>query len=286
MSRELPVVFSCAGCRLVGILHPGRPDAMVGVVIVIGGPQYRVGSHRQFVLMARELASRGIPVFRFDYRGMGDSEGKPISFENVSDDISAAITCLQSNLAAVEQVVLLGLCDAASASLMYAPCDRRVRGLILVNPWVRTPESEAASYVRHYYLQRLMQKSFWRKVLAGRYNPLISLRDFAKALALTASKRRTPRSPVYSRSESFVSRMRFGLQEFCGPILLLLSERDLVAREFMDLCDSDPAWRQAVSGAEITRRILPDADHTMSAAADLAEADKTIVHWIREALSV
>ena len=72
-ASEFPVVFSCGGDQLVGMVHPAA--ARLGVVIVVGGPQYRVGSHRQFVLMARDLAREGYPVLRFDYRGMGDSDG-------------------------------------------------------------------------------------------------------------------------------------------------------------------------------------------------------------------
>ena len=63
---ERPVQFSCGTDRLLGILHPGAPDSERGVLVVVGGPQYRVGSHRQFVLLARALAAAGIPVLRFD----------------------------------------------------------------------------------------------------------------------------------------------------------------------------------------------------------------------------
>ncbi len=59
--------------------QPGPDDAVpcarLGVLIVVGGPQYRVGSHRQFVLLARALAARGFAAMRFDCTGMGDSDG-------------------------------------------------------------------------------------------------------------------------------------------------------------------------------------------------------------------
>ena len=42
-AREQAIVFECSGARLCGVLHrPSRPDRR-GVVIVVGGPQYRVG---------------------------------------------------------------------------------------------------------------------------------------------------------------------------------------------------------------------------------------------------
>ena len=57
---EQTLVFECAGEQLLGVAHRGK--ASTGVLVVVGGPQYRVGSHRQFVLMARDLAKAGYPV--------------------------------------------------------------------------------------------------------------------------------------------------------------------------------------------------------------------------------
>ena len=56
--------FSCAGEHLLGIVAaPAAPvSAPLGVLIIVGGPQYRAGSHRQFVSLSRGLASAGYPV--------------------------------------------------------------------------------------------------------------------------------------------------------------------------------------------------------------------------------
>src|SRR5262245_16772174 len=117
---EIPIVFPCHGDQLIGIVHRATAGEMrIGVVVVVGGPQYRVGSHRQFVLMARRLAEAGYPVLRFDYRGMGDSESAPRSFESVDDDIRAAVDALFSEVQGLRGIVIFGLCDAASAALMY-----------------------------------------------------------------------------------------------------------------------------------------------------------------------
>ena len=134
MTTEEGVCIESRGERLIGVLH--RPQAAAlgsrpGVVIVVGGPQYRVGSHRQFVLLARALAARGFPVLRFDLSGMGDSGGEFAGFERSGADIRAAIDALQHLDKSVGEVCLWGLCDGASAALMYVPTDTRVSQLVL-----------------------------------------------------------------------------------------------------------------------------------------------------------
>ena len=56
---ERALVFECEGEQLVGIV--AAPEAArVGVLVIVGGPQYRAGSHRQYVLLSRRLASAGV----------------------------------------------------------------------------------------------------------------------------------------------------------------------------------------------------------------------------------
>ena len=57
-------LLTCADDRLPAILHRPEVTARTGVVIVVGGRQNRVGSHRQFVLLARALAAAGYATLR------------------------------------------------------------------------------------------------------------------------------------------------------------------------------------------------------------------------------
>lgn len=271
---EEAIVFACGGESLVGILHrPAGNAARVGVLVVVGGPQYRVGSHRQFVLMARDLARQGFAVLRFDYRGMGDSDGDVRTFESVSEDIQAAIATFQKAEPAVSTVVVWGLCDAASAALMHAGSDRRVSGIVLVNPWVRSTAGEARAYVSNYYGQRLLQGSFWRKVFSGKYDIVRSVREFARTLVQS-------RGPT-AASGSFIDRMLAGFAAFSGPVLVLISERDLTAAEFVNLCAESPSWRAALERSNVRVVNLPRADHTFSTRSALDAATNHCVEWLR-----
>ena len=102
MNPEEPLCIESQGERLIGVLHrPQTPAGHLtrGVVIVVGGPQYRIGSHRQFVLLARSLAALGTPVLRFDLAGMGDSGGKFAGFERSATDIRAAASAVRLTFA-------------------------------------------------------------------------------------------------------------------------------------------------------------------------------------------
>lgn len=250
-----------AEAQLVGILaRPQQPKAS-GVVVLVGGPQYRVGSHRQFVLLSRALAQAGHAVLRFDVCGMGDSEGQPAGFESTGADIAAAIRCLRQNVPEVSQVALWGLCDGASAALLYwhdtqDPC---VTTLCLANPWVRSDASLAQTHVQHYYRQRLMQAEFWRKLLRGSVG-LKALTDLAHTLGTALQG--TQQNPAARLT--FQQRMAWAWARFPGHILLLLSERDFTAKEFLHHAGHDSAWKNSLCRPRLMHFDQPDADHTFS----------------------
>jgi exosortase A-associated hydrolase 1 len=279
--REDAFMFQCEGESLVGILHvPEREPARIGVLVIVGGPQYRVGSHRQFVLMARSLAQSGYAVLRFDYRGMGDSDGEMRTFERVASDVRVAIDELMRRIPSLTGVALWGLCDAASVSLMYCTQDARVKGVAIANPWVRSPAGQAQSYIKHYYGQRLLQRSFWVKALTGKLNITASLVDFLRKLW---SSRAAGKSAA--AGGSFIERMRHGLQKFSGPTLILMSERDLTAQEFRDLSAASADWQKALRRAGVTTIDLPGADHTFSSEGALQLATRHSLEWLRSAVS-
>lgn len=272
---EEPLLFSCEGSLLVGILHrPRATQRGVAVLVVVGGPQYRVGSHRQFVSSARALADAGYPVLRFDYRGMGDSEGAYAGFERVGDDLRAAIDTLCASCTPRGGVVLLGLCDAASAALMYASSDPRVAGLILMNPWVRTDQSQAAVVVKRYYTARLLQRDFWRKLLGGGFDFAGSISSLLGNLQRAVGKS-SARTPV-----DFIGAMRSGLQQFAGPVLIIQSGRDLTAHEFRALCRGDEEWQRELARSTIETVEMVRADHTFSGPRDLDEFHGHCERWL------
>ena len=277
---EIAVNFACGNDALVGIVCVPAASGPVGVLVVVGGPQYRAGSHRQFVSLARHLCDAGHVTMRFDVRGMGDSAGAERSFEQIGADIDSAIGALLATCPQVTRVVLWGLCDGASAALLYVhnTRDDRVAGLCLVNPWVRSAAGLARTHVRHYYAQRLTERAFWSKLLRGGVG-VGALRGAATSL-LTLVRSRTG---APSNGGSYQDRMAAAWHGFARPLLVVLSGNDYTAREFADQVDAGGNWRGAWQHPHVKRLDLEGADHTFSQASDRIAVENATARWLATA---
>jgi exosortase A-associated hydrolase 1 len=280
---EEVLVFNCGPRQLLGILaSPTGLSSSVGVVIAVGGPQYRVGSHRQFVSLARRLAAAGHPTLRFDCRGMGDSEGAMQAFEQSGPDLQAAIDALCAARAQLRSVVVWGLCDAASAALMFATSHPRVAGIVAANPWARSAASLAATQVRHYYAARLKQAQFWSKLLRGRFDWRASLRSFAGKLREATRPSAGTGPSAASPDAPFQTRMAHGLSVFSGRVLLVLSGNDLTAQEFLQYTARSPAWHGLLADRKVSRIDIDGADHTFSSRHWQDQAEEATLAWLRD----
>lgn len=277
--HESALVFNCRGESLVGILSmPEQRVGTVGVIIVVGGPQYRIGSHRHFVLLSRHLAESGIPCLRFDYRGMGDSTGDARDFTSVADDIRAAVDTFLERSPGVQQVVLWGLCDGATAAAFYAAGDSRISGVVLLNPWVHTEQAEAIVYLKHYYLRRLASAAFWQKLVAGEVRPVYALGGALRMIRRAWSRNLSRDDTSTGENLPLPERLYRSLTTRQLQIFILLSGKDFVAHEFEGLT-VDQRWARLVDSAALEQ--LPYADHTLSDPSETNRVNRLTVEWIK-----
>lgn len=285
-AREVPIRFDCEGSELLGVVHvPTAVRARGLVLVVAGGPQYRSGVGRLHVQLARSLAAQGVPVLRFDHRGVGDSEGQFRDFEDMRADLRAAVSAFCATVPTMREVVLWGGCNAASALMINAWACAEVTGIIVSNPWVHTPETGDAAVIRHHFSKRLRDKEFWLKVLRLQYNPLPAV----ALLARSALVRLRPQqsginagdNALDDPSQPFIPRMRQGLTRFHGDMLMVMSGRSLLAKEFDDLVAADTQWQAALRAPRHLRRFdLMEGDQTLSSIATRRVLEKVLGAWL------
>jgi len=285
-SYEVPVIFSCHDSQLVGIVHHGAVDVKRGVLIIVGGPQYRVGSHRQFLLLARGLAAQGIPVFRFDCRGMGDSEGGFQGFDALDDDLGIAINVFCKEVPSLEEVVIWGLCDGASAACFYAVQDERVIGLCLANPWVRTEQGEAKAFLKHYYLSRLCNGEVWKKLLSGELEIFKAIVGFVTNLKRSRNTRKgrkqlNDRLTPDLQQLSLPAKVFRDLELFSGKVIFFISGNDLTAAEFMDSVDKDRRRQKLMNSNRVSLVRFAGADHTFSRRDWMHDVISQTASWVK-----
>lgn len=200
------------------------------------------------------------------------------SFDDIVPDIAAAIEAFKTNCPSLDQIVLWGLCDAASAALLYwrETRDPRVSGMVLLNPWVRSEASLAATHIKHYYGNRLLEREFWAKLARGEVDVFGSFRSLASAVVRATARRNRAEDSALA----FQDRMALGMESFTGPILLVLSGRDLTAHEFLEYAGSNPRWRGILDGSNVERHDLPEADHTFSTATSRQDVESLTLEWL------
>lgn len=277
--HEQALVIGTQNADMLGMLTlPDGTAPSVGVIVVNGGAQYRVGAHRLFVKLARHLACQGHAVLRFDLPGQGDSLGDAVGFQQAAPHIGAAINGLLSAQPGVQYIVLLGLCDGASASLLYLheTSDPRVSGLVLLNPWVHTEASSARTQVKHYYRQRVLMPDFWQKLLAGGVG-LGAIRDLLGTM--TRSRKGQRRD-----DGDFQARMAQAWRRFPGAILLLISDKDLTGQEFIQNAMEAPTWDGALQHPGLAHYVLQQADHTFSPSAATRDLNALIGLWLQKTM--
>jgi exosortase A-associated hydrolase 1 len=230
MNRTV-ISFACEGETLFGTLDMGLASGAVGLLLVSGGNEIRSGAWGGQAALAAALAREGIPVFRFDRRGVGDSSGANLGFRASAPDIAAALTAFRSAAPHVKRVFALGNCDAASALMLHAALLPGLDGLILANPGPSTLKMNGAGPFRRGAAPAL-------SAAAGRSPAMARLLGGKVALGRLAQGLRTAAAP--QGASALAQEMRAGLAAFPGPVTILLAEGDRTAQLFRGHWGSDP----------------------------------------------
>jgi exosortase A-associated hydrolase 1 len=256
------VSFDCAGCKLVGTLDDSATATKTGLLIVSGGNEIRMGAHRGQALLASDIAEAGHPVFRFDRRGIGDSEGENGEFSSSAMDLNAALLAFRSECSEMERVVAFGNCDAASAILLHQPT---VDAAVLSNIWVieRTDDLPPPAAIKARYIERMKDPKAW----IGLFTGAINIRKLFTGLFRLAK----PQAP-----SSLAQDVSDGLARFAGPISIIAAEKDATAIAFLDEWQK-PSFDKARAKPTISLQKINSASHSFADPADYAVLKETLI---------
>lgn len=155
-----------------------EPGATPWFLLLNSGILPHHGPNRIYVSMARRLAGQGIPSFRFDFSGIGDSDmtagilpqGNWLLAETVS-----AMDFLMQEFGA-RRFVLCGICSGADVAREVALADDRVSGVLQIDGYA---EPSSGFYLRSYASQIRRIRS-WKKLFQGGSNLLPLLKSLLK----------------------------------------------------------------------------------------------------------
>lgn len=264
MTNEvLPVTFeNKAGHRLFGMVHrPSVPCASGAAVILLSpGVKMRVAPHRLYLDMAERFVSLGYPVLRFDFYGLGDSEGD-VEEEYLADlygavqvgryigDTIAAMDWMQRTYG-INKFIASGLCGGAITGLLAAVKDRRIIGLLgLAIPVIldgsridfnKYMTEAQLNMTRDGYLRKLADPGAWRswvRLLTFQSDYKTIARSFFKPL-LSKLRQATPAGPVVVQSDPTDNTNPYFAPAFrqmvstSRPIYLIFAEMDRLYWEF------------------------------------------------------
>ncbi|MEK6636952.1 MAG: hydrolase 1, exosortase A system-associated [Pseudomonadota bacterium] len=261
-----PLNFTCEGHALTATLDSAH--SKTGLLIVSGGNEIRIGAHRGMAKLAGDIAAAGYPVFRFDRRGIGDSEGENGGFTKSGPDIAAAIKALRDACPELTRIVVFGNCDAASALLLHRPAG--IAAHILTNIWIIEPTDDLPppAAIRARYSERMKDPKAW----IGLFTGTINLRKLIGGL-MRIAKPQVP-SPL-------AHDVAAGLAVVEGPVTILLAEQDGTAIAFIDAWNG-PAFSAARRRSDIKIKKLASASHSFATASDYAVLRDTIIETLSQ----
>lgn len=308
MSAFEPVSFRNArGETLHGMLHAPTAETRRGVCILLLSPgiKGRVGPHRLYLKLAGPFVAAGFHVLRFDYYGLGDSEGTLA--ERVMADMYNSIQggrYVEDTIAAMDwmaehhgisRFVGSGLCGGSISALLTAQADRRVDSLLGIG-LPSTLEGGLQNVDRFMtrgqlrqegqgYLRKILQPDAWKRFLSGRSGYGLIIRALKELVVPTRKK---PVPPAASTAPEAVPDNANPLfaPAFCAmlearrPILLNFSSGDRHRFNFGEKFEERHAAAIARIAHPYELELIQGANHVLSDPRWIDQMLGTSLRWL------
>lgn len=255
--------FACGPDALSGSIDEAPRGT--GLLCVTGGSQVRCGPHRMLHQLAAQVSAAGFPVFRYERRGLGDSDGADPGYRESGSDLAAAAAAFRAQAPHVTKVIGFGLCDGATTLALHGE-NAGIAALALANPWLveTEPGDLAPAATRAHYRARLLSPRSWGSVLRGE----VDLIGAAKSLF---------GSVAVAHDRSLADEVAAKLGPYAGKIALILSSGDGTAIA-AKACWSGDAFTRVRDEAVVT---IPTDSHTFARPGDLPPVAAALIDFMR-----
>ncbi|RJP23587.1 MAG: hypothetical protein C4529_03835 [Deltaproteobacteria bacterium] len=306
MDDIVPVIIkNRSNLRLYGMLHTpvGAHRKNIAIILLSPGIKSRIAPHRLYVEMAQRYAMEGYVVLRFDYNGLGDSEGDveeafvadlygSIQRGRYVDDVIAAMDYMEKDLG-MGKFILGGLCGGAITGLLAGSRDSRVAGLFglgipvildgtQVDPAKYITEGQAER-LRNMYFGKITDIAAWKRFLSFRSDFRVIWQVLFKRSPNSALQKPVAPSAPSNSNLNPIFPLAFQEMVFSSrKLLLIFSEMDRLYWEY-----NEKFWQYYESMYRnhmeyIDVRILKNANHILSFPESREEMYKWTCEWLKE----
>ena len=289
MPQQRAVVFANRkGLRLFGILHlPDQlPVSKVAVILLSPGVKMRVGPEGLYRRMTDLFLETGMPVLRFDFYGLGDSEGElqetflkdvynHIEVGRFVDDTLDSMDWMQRECG-TKRFILSGLCGGAITGLLAGSRDSRVSGLLALGVTAVLANRSAdpslymsrgqLQHMRKGYLKKLLEPASWVRLLTLRTDYRALWRAVVKPLYDTRSKQTSEKQVQadYDNANPLFPPAFFKMIEAGKPMLYVFGGSDRLRWDFDEKFVARHRDRLASIGDRFDVHVIEQANHVLS----------------------
>lgn len=272
---------------LVGIMtyppETERVNKLPVIMLLNAGLLHRVGPNRLYVKMARNLATLGFMVLRYDFSGIGDS---PVRSDNLPflerwvNELLEAMDYLQVTRG-IDRFISMGLCGGAYVSFKTACFDSRIVGVALFNSQDHLHDDsneKLSSGIRN----RILALQNWRISFSSSFNAKKWLKVVTGKVDYLAIARNQLRN-LFTRKKRIVSGAKKGVADMhllAGRgvhVLHVYSEGDEGLDYFhLMLGDNIREW---IACGRLKVEIIPGANHTFTLLCNQEHLLKVVRNW-------
>ena len=298
------------GMILRGMLHEPDPRHARGVCMLLLSPgiKGRVGPHRLYLKIAERLVPMGFHVLRFDFYGLGDSEGaiderllsdmyNTIQNGRYVDDTKAAMDWVEANCK-VNRFVGSGLCGGSITALLAAAEDARIVSMVALSipvafdggeaNWARFATSRQLVSIRRNYFKRLVKPESWIRFLTGKTSYYVLWRSLKQMLPwASASAGTTTRSqalaPTALPKDDANPKFPPAFLKFVGSkrrMLLIFSGKDRLIWEFEEKFENRYRTQLEPLRDYFAVKRIENANHALTDPAWVREMLDMAAHWL------